>query len=76
MFEDFRKTLIQPDVTVTKPSGLGKLFNKYITVSGAVEKSASQERKRSTSRDLSTNQKQQENPKTIVMERVNASPPK
>lgn len=47
MFEEMRKSLIQPDVEIPK----GGMFSKYITVRGALERSEKREsRSRSANR--------------------------
>jgi hypothetical protein len=35
-----RKNLIQPEVQLQRPQGMGRMFRKYITVEGAIERNS------------------------------------
>ncbi|CDW73878.1 syntaxin-binding protein 5-like [Stylonychia lemnae] len=41
MFEEIRQNMIQPEIIFKKPTGMGKIFKKYITIKGALDKNAS-----------------------------------
>eukprot|EP00347_Sterkiella_histriomuscorum_P009845 403339654 len=38
MFEEIRQNMIQPDMLISRPQGMSKIFKKYITIKSALDK--------------------------------------